>query len=361
MRVLLFAGRFEVRGSSAYTLRLARHLGEFGIDSQVVCGDARQVDASHKAELPIREYPHLTLPLWGRVVMDMVRRELASAPPDLIHVQTRSVLPQGLWLARKLDRPVVLTVHDYLQNRERLKLDGHVLRIIAVSESVRDELSRRVRIHPERITVIESGVGTPEELALPPVLEPGRVPVVGTAGPLEAVKGLPFFLGAAQKVIESHPGVEFLIAGAGPEEHNLRRLARELGIIAHMTFIPRLYDFSQSLMAMDIFCLPSLRQGLGTIMLEAMARGRPVIATAVGGVYSVIDDGVTGLIVPAQDSGRLAERILELLDDPVRARALGEAGRRLVRERYGVERMVRQTAELYREVCTPRLLPSAAS
>jgi len=178
--------------------------------------------------------------------------------------------------------------------------------------------------------------------------------VVGSAGPLEAVKGFPFLLGAAQRVLAVESNVEFLLAGAGPEEGNLRRLARELEISTSVTFISNLFDFSTSLAAMDIFCLPSLQQGLGTIMLEAMALGRPVIATSVGGVYSVVRDNETGLAVPPSDSGRLAERILELLRDPVRARALGESGRRLVIEQFGVEQMVDQTAALYREILAER-------
>jgi glycosyltransferase involved in cell wall biosynthesis len=167
---------------------------------------------------------------------------------------------------------------------------------------------------------------------------------------LEAVKGLPFFLGAAQRVLAMNPNVQFLIAGAGPEEQNLRRLVRELDIVEAVTFVPNLYDFSTALEAMDIFCLPSLRQGLGTIMLDAMGRGIPVIATGVGGVFSVVSDNETGLVVPPSNSARLAERILELLADPLRARALGTKGRELVREEFSVERMVQETAELYREV-----------
>jgi glycosyltransferase involved in cell wall biosynthesis len=117
-----------------------------------------------------------------------------------------------------------------------------------------------------------------------------------------------------------------------------------------VTFVPNLYDFSTALEAMDIFCLPSLRQGLGTIMLDAMGRGIPVIATGVGGVFSVVSDNETGLVVPPSNSARLAERILELLNDPLKARALGTKGRELVREEFGIERMVEETADLYREV-----------
>ncbi|HUG91477.1 MAG TPA: glycosyltransferase family 4 protein [Planctomycetaceae bacterium] len=352
MNVLLFAGRFEVRGSSQYTLRLAQHLGGHAVVPSIVCSDAGQVDSGTRAEMTLREYPQLGLPLWGRVVMDLVRRDFDEAPPDLIHIQTRSVLSQGVWLARRLERPAVLTVHDYLGPRERLRVDRDcVRRIIAVSDAVKADLLERERFPDEFVTVIHSGVDVPEVVDAPPVLDPGHVPVVGTAGPLEAVKGLPFFLGAAAQVLAVRESIEFLVAGAGPEERNLRRLARELGITGRVTFIPRLYDFSQSLEAMDIYCLPSLRQGLGTIMLEAMARARPVIATGVGGVYSAIRDNETGLVVPPSDSGRLAERFLELLDDPVRARAIGESGRRLVREEFGVEKMIERTAKLYRAAC----------
>src|SRR5690606_21945349 len=145
--------------------------------------------------------------------------------------------------------------------------------------------------------------------------------------PLEATKGLPFFLGAAARVVREYPDCEFLISGAGPEEHNLRRLARSLDLASHVTFVSNLYDFNMSIDAMDIFCLPSLQQGLGVTMLEAMARGRPVIATGVGGVHSIVTDGKTGIVVPPSDSVKLSEKILELLRDPEKARRIGEAGR----------------------------------
>ena len=198
------------------------------------------------------------------------------------------------------------------------------------------------------VTVIHSGVEIPENADSAPVLDPNHIPVIGTAGPLETVKGLPFFLGAAQQVLATRGNAEFLVSGTGPEESNLRRLAHELGISEHVTFVPNLHDFSKSLSALDIFCLPSLRQGLGTIMLEAMARGKPVIASGVGGIYSAVQDNKTGLVVPPSNSGQLASRILELLNDPVRARAIGERARQFVKEQFGVEQMVEQTVNVYR-------------
>ena len=351
LNVLLFAGPFEVRGSSAYTIRLAENLGEYGISATVVCPDAHLVLTEKRSELSIREYPRLTTPLWGRFVMEAMKRDFSENIPDLIHIQSRNVISLGSRLARSLDCPLVATIHDFFPPQDRTRFDpSRTRRVIAVSRAVQSELLSRTRLPEEMVTVIHSGVEVVSESIAVPVLDPGHVPVVGTAGPLEAVKGHPFFLGAAQQVLAAGFKVQFLIAGAGPEEENLRRMARELEISEQVTFVSSLLEFSQALSAMDIFCLPSLRQGLGTIMLESMALGKPVIATGVGGVYSVVRDNETGLVVPPSNSSRLAERILELLKDPVRARALGEEGRRQVQNEFSVQQMVRKTAELYRQI-----------
>ena len=351
LKVALLSDRFEVRGSCAYTLRLVKHLEAFGILPQIICPNADAIAAPLRETLPIRLYPHMRMPLWGRVVMGTIRQDLEREKPQLIHVQSRWMQSRGAWLARTLGIPYILTIHDYLSPRERLKLDPlYGRRVLAVSQSVKSELLEQVHLSAELVTVIHAGVEVPSDEELSPILSPDRLPVVGTAGPLESVKGLPFFLGAAQRVLSTNPRVQFLIAGAGPEEQNLRRLVRELGIVEAVTFVPNLYDFSAALEAMDIFCLPSLRQGLGTIMLDAMGRGIPVIAAGVGGVFSVVSDNETGLVVPPSNSARLAERIVELLDDPLRARTLGTAGRELVKEEFSVQRMVQETAEMYREI-----------
>lgn len=347
--VLLLAGRFQVRGSCAYTLRLVRRLPECGVSARIICPDAKLVDPEQRVKLGIRESPWLDSLFWGRVTLGLLARELSRTPPDLIHIQSRRVLAQGTWLARRLRRPFVLSMHDHLRPRERLRIDERwCRRIIAVSQSVKTDLIARTSLRDDLVTVIASGVETGAHFESPVPFDPGHIPVVGTAGPLEAVKGVPFFLSAAQQVLDAGREVEFLVAGAGPEESNLRRLARELGISDKVTFVPYLLDFADSLAAMDVFVLPSLQQGLGTVMLEAMSLGRPVIATGVGGVYSVVREGETGLMVPPSNSGDLARRIVELLDDPVRARAIGTAARQLVESQFRVDRMVQQTADLYR-------------
>jgi len=349
--ILLLAGRVEVRASGTYSIRLLEHLSGEGIKPSLVCSDARRIAPEKRASLPIREYPRFDRPLWGRVVLEAIRRDRQDDPPDLVHVQSPAVYPQGLWLARQWGRPVVLTVASPLVSRTRLpEVGGRCRRVIAISSAVADDLVRLNRVPAAFVTVIHGGVDVAEPNPASRVLPPGRQPVVGTAGPLEASKGLPFFIGAAARVARERPDCEFLIGGAGPEEHNLRRLARSLDLTGQVTFASSLYDFGTAIEAMDVFCLPSLQQGLGVTMLEAMARGKPVVATGVGGTAGVVADGVTGLVVPPSDSERLAARVLDLLRDPEKARMIGEAGRRLVREQFRVDHMARETARLYREI-----------
>jgi glycosyltransferase involved in cell wall biosynthesis len=358
LQVLMLADRFEVRGSSRQMISLARRLPGYGVRLEIVCTDATLLPRAQREGLTVRESRYLKSPLVGWATRHWLARELDERPPDVIHVQQRSMLPVGRFLAYRLERPYVVSIHDYLAPRETLKLDWiWCRRIIAVSDSVKAELKAQAGIDDERITVIHSGVETGLDEAAREVLVPQRAPVVGTAGPLEAAKGLRYFMDAVPDVLRAHPDAEFVIAGAGPEEVNLRRQVRELGVVEHVTFVPDVMELSQSLSAMDIFVLPSLKQGLGTIMLEAMLRGRPVIATSAGGVYSVVTDNRTGLLVPPRDSAALARRIVELLDDPLRARQIGRAAQDMVRREFPVERTVQQTARLYREIAPRATVP----
>src|SRR5690606_32576536 len=236
---------FEVRASSAYTIRLLEHLPEHGVAAEMICSDASKIIPEKRSVLPIREYKRFDRPLWGRVVLEAIRRDGQSAPPDLIHVQSPSVYSQGLWLARQWGRPLVLTVPTSLFSRQRLpEIGGRCRKVIAISRPVADDLIKQNRVPEKYITVIHSGVDIPDPSLDRGILLPGRRPVVGTAGPLEATKGLPFFLGAAARVVREYPDCEFLISGAGPEEHNLRRLARSLDLASHVTFVSNLYDFN---------------------------------------------------------------------------------------------------------------------
>jgi glycosyltransferase involved in cell wall biosynthesis len=351
LSVLLVAPRLEARGSSSYAMRLFRQLPARGIDLHVVSSEPRPPALGPSPDLRWTRFPQLHNPLLGRLVLTLFLRELRRNPPDLIHAPTRRMLPLATILGRALRVPVIATAHHHLAPGDRVRLDRRVVqRLVAVSESIKTDLLRHSRLPDPFIEVIVGGVEADPAIDAVLPFDPGHTPVIGTAGPLEAVKGIPFFLGAAQRVLATGRSVEFLVAGSGPEEANLRRLSRELGLSAHVTFVPYVLDFLGTLAAMDLFVLPSLQQGLGTVMLEAMSLARPVIASGVGGVYSVVRDGETGLVVPPSQSEPLAARMLDLLADPDRARRLGQNARTLVREQFNADRMLDETVGLYHEI-----------
>ena len=348
--VLLLAGRLEVRGRTSQLLHLARRLPEQGFRTQILCPDASRLGKEVKHGIAVHEAPALDWPLIRLAAWYWEAWELAEQPPDLIHVFQRRMLPLGTFLARHLRRPYVVTFHDFLRPGESLKFDQVLCRrYLAVSEPIRDELFAHPRYPQELIDVIHSGVET-DFPPPPPILTREKAPVIGTAGPLESDKGHDVFIRAIPLIVQACPGTQFVIAGTGPEEHRLRQLVRDLRVSEYVTFVCGMADLSVAIEAMDIFVLPSLRQGLGTIMLEAMARCRPVIATQAGGVYRIVREGETGLMVPPSDNAALARTVVDLLQNPDRARQLGYSGREQVCREFRVEEMIRKTAEMYRTV-----------
>lgn len=349
--VVLVANEFQARGTSAYTLRLAQRLIGHEFDPIVVSPDSRQVHDRIRNEVEFLDYSFLNAPFVSGLVSRLAARDLRKRAPALLHIQSRNVIPQGQAIARALNIPTLTTINDYIGPHEPLDLDPRITRgVIAVSEFVRDGLIKATGERLGTIETIYSGVDIPADDFKLEVLSSERTPVIGTAGPLEPSKGFEFFLRAAQQVLQSGREVEFLIAGNGPDERRLREISRSLGITKQVTFITNLTDFGAAVRAMDIFCLPSLNQGLGTIMLEAMAMARPVVATEVGAVPKIVTDGVTALLVPPSDATRLAERMREYLDNTPRAKQIGRSGRSLVIRDFSAERMADETVRAYQRV-----------
>jgi glycosyltransferase involved in cell wall biosynthesis len=184
-----------------------------------------------------------------------------------------------------------------------------------------------------------------KELGLPP-----EGLIVGTVGRLVPIKGLEWLLKAASRVLAEFPQACFVIIGDGPMLGELMQLTSKLGIGLRMVFVGAREDVPECLAALDLFVLPSLNEGMGRVLLEAMAVGCPVVATRVGGIPDIVADGTTGLLVPPRDDRALAEAILTLLRDRSRRAAYGEAARRHVDGRFDVETMVRNIERLYDEV-----------
>lgn len=215
-------------------------------------------------------------------------------------------------------------------------------RIVAVSEAVRQALIA-AGANPERVRVIPGGVDLRayESIAAP-------VPeVVGTVGRLSREKGMDVLV-EAMGTLQGQ--ARLLVGGDGPQRAALEQQVSALGLGDAVALAGFVNDVPAFLSGIGVFAAPSRSEGLGLVILEAMAAGRPVVASRVGGIPEVVADGETGLLVPPEDAGALAAAIRRLLEDPVTARRMGEAGRQRVAERYSAERTANLTASLYEEL-----------
>jgi glycosyltransferase involved in cell wall biosynthesis len=179
---------------------------------------------------------------------------------------------------------------------------------------------------------------------------PPGAPLVVTVGNLRAAKGHADLLQAARRVRADRPGVRFLIVGVGPREASLRRQAAQLALDGTVVLTGFRSDARDLIAVADLYVLPSRSEGLPVSLLEAMALGRPVVATHVGGIPEVLRHGVEGLLVPPADPEALAEAILALLADPDRRERLGAAARAGARGRFSMTAMTRAVELVYRQV-----------
>lgn len=175
----------------------------------------------------------------------------------------------------------------------------------------------------------------------------GDRPVVGTVGRLEWRKGHDVLLAAAERCRHARSAPQLLVVGDGPSAEELRRTASSLGIAGDVRFTGTLDDVRPALAAMDVFVLPSREEGMSNALMEAMAAGRPIVATDVGGNGEVLDRGRLGVLVRSDDAMALADGVSGLLDDPDRAAALGAAARAFVTERWGARAMVAELEAFY--------------
>ncbi|MFN3476458.1 MAG: glycosyltransferase [Candidatus Methylomirabilales bacterium] len=228
--------------------------------------------------------------------------------------------------------------------------------IVANSEAVKEDVIRQEKVEPAKVRVVYNGIDpslydVPADPALRAELKiPEEAKIVGVVANLIHYKGHRSFLKACQTIKRKHGAVKFLLIGDGPLRGQLEELARELGLEQDVRFLGSRHDIPELLALMDVAVLPSLEEGFPNAVLEAMAAGKPVVATRVGGVPEAVIHGETGLLVPPKDPQALADAILALLDDPPRAEEMGKAGRERVKKEFGLDRMVWEMEGLYEEL-----------
>ncbi len=229
---------------------------------------------------------------------------------------------------------------------------------ICVSKEVKNFTIEKAGISEHKLEVVENGIpDTFLDAVTSHRNKKAHSLVVGTVARLSEQKGIEYLLYAAKKTIEQFPNITFIIVGSGPLASQLKELSIKLNISRNVKFIGFRNDIPELLSVIDIFVLPSLWEGMPNALLEAMAAGKPVIATDTGGSKDLIDSNINGVLVEPANSEALAEAILKLLGDPAQRQRLGESAREKVKERFPIDKMVFKTEQIYTKLIKMLFLP----
>jgi glycosyltransferase involved in cell wall biosynthesis len=263
--------------------------------------------------------------------------------------------------ARMAGVPVVIAIEVGPAGRRPLKkrLADGVLRVftdhfIALSQATKAQTIALQGVLPDRVSVIYPGVD-PSRFEVAESRDsirqslsiPADAPVIGTVARLDPVKGHVYLLEAMPIVLKPFPRAYLVLVGAGPADDELRRRAKELGLAQAIVFTGARRDVPRLLHAMDVFVLPSLREGFGFALLEAMTCRVPIVATRVGGIPEVVGNGHSGILVPAADPVALGEAVIRLLQDDDLREAMGRAGYEQVMAQFTAQRAANETEQLY--------------
>lgn len=373
IRVLYFSDAHTLGGAEEYLYLLMEGLDRRRFDIRFACTDenALQPLIARLRSLPItvrtlsdRDAATTDRASWRNITMFW--RFFRSQRVDIVHFN----LPHPFAcripiLAARLAGVPVLVATNHLptlspqaytwKGRLLLRLAGRCLDMTIVESEINRRLALdNLHLDPTKTHTIYHGIDVSrfdrafDRMALRREFGLGsQAVIIGTVGRLTAQKAHDVFLRAAMLIKRRSPQARFLIVGDGELRERLERQARDWGLSGDVHFTGYRRDVPALLSLFDVFVLSSRFEGLPLSILEAMAAGKPVVATRVDGVPEAVVDGETGWLVPPGDAEVLADRILALIENPQRARMMGAAGRRRVESLFRKERMVAQTERLY--------------
>lgn len=303
-----------------------------------------------------------------------IYRILRDQRVDLVQTHHLGQLLYTIGPARLLGIPVIHTEHEYytfLQRNRNQWIARWVLplawKTVVVGEDVGRFLVDRIGIAPDKLEIIHQGIALPKNDSIDVAviraelkLDSSAGPVIGHVARLTAAKDQDVLLRAFARVHESLPAARLVMVGDGELRDRLVGLSADLGLGDSVLFLGFRSDVQRLLPMFDLFVLSSLEEGLPISLLEAMAAGRPVAATAVGCIPELLSNGERGLVIPPRNPDRLADAILKLLlDESARAR-YGEAGKRHVESRFSLAEMINRYESLYRRAADGRSRSCAA-
>jgi glycosyltransferase involved in cell wall biosynthesis len=283
---------------------------------------------------------------------------------DILHTHLFDPSVVGLVAGRLSGTPVRVVTRHYSDYHTRINRPLHVgldrlctrlsHRVIAVSQHTADHLVQIEGVPPEKVAVVLNGIDF-DRIRVSPS-GPDRVRrelglggrrVILMAARLHPEKGYDHLIRAVPAMAARVPALSVLVAGTGPLEERYRTLAAGLGCSDSIRFLGFRQDLPDLMAACDVLVLPSRAEAFGLVAAEALYLGVPVVASRVGGIPEIVDDGLDGLLVPPGDEGELASALVRVLTDPTLHRRLAGAGRAKIAARFSFENMVRQYESIY--------------
>ncbi len=361
MNILYLTNHLNIGGISSYVLTLAGGMKKRGHNVYIASSGGETLprfsgEGIEYIPIPIKTKSEISY----KVLLSKFKilKAIKEKNIDIIHANTRVTQVLSFLAQRACGKPYVSTCHGFFKKRLfRRIFPCWGDKVIAISEPVKEHLIRDFKVKEADIRVVHSGIDinkftvqSPESrVASKKKLGLKDAPVVGIVARLSEEKGHTGLIRAMPEVIANIPGAQLLIIGEGRTKQELIKLAKALDLDNNVFILPPVGDTREVLSSMDLFVLPSLKEGLGLALMEAMASGIAVIGTDVGGIKSLIRDGDNGLLVRPADSKGLSRAIVELLQNPAKAKSLGANARIFIKQNFSQERMVSQTEGVYLE------------
>jgi glycosyltransferase involved in cell wall biosynthesis len=355
VRVLHAITRLTLGGSSENTIAACVALAQAGYPCTLATSfrksDAASLDDARRRGCRVVDIPFLgreLAPLGDLVALRQMLRLITAERPSIVHTHTSKAGFIGRLAARIARVPAVIhqphghIFYGYYGSRRTAfftALERRAARwsdrIITLTERGTEEHLAREIGRPEQYVAVPSGVPTEQLRAAAPSraeararlgLEPGAFVVVGL-GRFIPIKGFDLLVRALPSVSAHIDATRALLVGDGPERSSLAALAASLGVSGRLRMTGQTRDVAPHLAAADVVVVPSRNEGMGRVIVEAMALGLPIVATAVGGIPSVVTDGETGRLIEPDDVEALAVSLVEIGRDPTLRRKLGDGGR----------------------------------
>ena len=370
-RVLHMIDSLDLGGAQTFLLGLCKHLDSDKFESQVACMHGRGIYAGafKQAGTPVHslspgKFPPLYLPNFWRL--------MSSGRYDILHFHLFGSNLCAKPLAVLAGHPAII-VHDQCNDasRERNPLllaadafwNRYANRVIAVSESTRRYLLDREDLQDDTVILIPNGIDT-NEFRIPSAGEREQARstlgiasdafVIGGVGRLVPQKNFDLFLEVAARCLAARPELYFVIAGTGPLEANLKAEADKLGLADKVRLLGHVEDRVGLYHAMDVFLMTSDFEGTPMVLLEAMASGLPVVASAVDGIAEVCVHGHDALLVESANPGAFFRALSAIIKSPERMRTLASNARKTVTDGYEIRRIACRVGDIYDAVLSKK-------